>query len=118
MSKTGKCYFSQIVSPSTTHSIQHPMSKCFYLFKGNWIHCLDELAGIIQLGRKQSFVIWEPRNKTKKYNLLILYGGALPEDYCLNKNIWKLDEQIFAEYYQEKMGLFRIHVYDQPAKTG
>ena len=81
----------------------------FYLFKGDWYDRFIELIDIIENNQREKFVIWEPQDKKNDYNLIIVYGKTLPNEYCLDKRIWKTDEKIFDTFYKPKINKFNIY---------
>jgi hypothetical protein len=83
-------------------------SRHYYLFKGDWYEIFIDLLDIAQADQ-QKFLIWEPQNKTKEHNLIVLVGGALSEEYCLKKRIWKTDEDVFDTFYWNKIDKFNMH---------
>lgn len=92
-------------------------SKHFYLFKGDWCDKFIELIGIIQNNQQESFTIWEPQDKRKEYNLIIVSGTTLPDEYCLDKKIWKTDEITFDSFYKPKINQFNIYDNDKSVST-
>ena len=86
----------------------HP-EKHFYLFKGDWYDISSRLNGIMPARKEKSFAVWEPADRSKEYNLVIVYGEPLPEKYCLVNNIWKTHEQIFEAFYLPKIKDYNIH---------
>ena len=87
--------------------MNNPMSRHFYLFKGDWYDRFVELIELIH--RPNKFTIWESQNRHKGYNIAIVSGEALPSAYCLDNNFWKTDEKTFEDFYKDKPQFFNIH---------
>lgn len=83
--------------------------KHFYLFKGDWYDIFSRLNGAVPAGNEKRFAVWVPVDKSKEYNLVIVYGVPLPEKYCLVNNIWKTHQQIFEAFYLPKIKEYCIH---------
>ena len=83
------------------------ISGHFYLFKGDWYERFIELLDLVD--PQQKFTIWEPLNRHKAYNLVIISGAALPGEYCFAHNFWKTDEKTFEDFYKDKINRFNIH---------
>lgn len=88
-------------------------TKNFYLLKRDRLDSYDELLGLIESGSQKEVEIWEPLNKFKNYHLVIIHGTPLPETFCFNKKIWKTDENIFVDYYKEKISRFKVHYFNE-----
>ena len=90
--------------------MNNSICKFFYLLNGDWHKFFNDFEGTIQINKHQSLEIWEPRDKNKHHNLIIVYWEALPERYCFENNIWKMDENIFVDFYEDREEQFEIHV--------
>ena len=95
-----------------TLPMNNSSSKQFYLFKGDWYDRFIELMDLVQKNQQENFSIWEPQDKNKEYNLIIVTGRSLPEEYCFDKNIWKTDEKTFDSFYRPKIDKFNIYGND------
>ncbi len=83
--------------------------KHFYLFKGDWYETFIELIDLIERTQQEKFFIWEPHDRKKDYNIIIVYGKTLPAEYCLDKRIWKTDEKVFDTFYKPKINKYNIY---------
>ena len=88
----------------------------FYLFKKSCADVFDELLEMLQPDHQQRFAIWEPKNKAKDHNLIVVYGMPLADSYCYQRNIWKTDEDVFISFYKYKMKHFEIYSYKETAQ--
>ena len=80
----------------------------FYLFKGNGQQKFVELNDTIETDNRRQIAVWTPKDKSKKHSLIIVKGDELPQHYCLDKNIWKTDENVFECFYKQKMNTYSI----------
>jgi hypothetical protein len=77
------------------YSMNNSSPKHFYLFKRDWYEKFIELIDMIRIDQQQRFVIWEPQDRNKEHNLIILYGTTLPDSFCFVRKIWKTNEHVF-----------------------
>jgi len=89
--------------------------KHFYLFKGDWYEIFMELIDMIHIDQQQRFVIWEPQDRSKGHNLIILYGTTLPDSFCFVRGIWKTNEHIFDAFYRHNIDRFNLHSNYNPS---
>lgn len=88
------------------------MTSCplhFYLFKGNWSERFNELTEMLQPDNQQIFAIWEPKDKIRQYNLIVVYGMPLASSYCYENDIWKSDDKVFSGFYFPNKDRFTVH---------
>ena len=89
--------------------MENPSPKHFYLFKGDWYDRFIELIDIIRIEQQQRFVIWEPLDKHKEHNLIVVYGAPLSDEFCFIRRIWKTNEHIFDAFYRHQIDQFNLH---------
>lgn len=83
--------------------------KHFYLFKGDWYEIFFQLFDHIPTDNKHKFDIWEPQDKSKNHNVIVIYGSPLSTEYCHKNKIWTTHEKIFNAFYLPKMYEFNVH---------
>ncbi len=81
----------------------------YYLFKGDWYDIFFQLLDDIPSGGVQKFDIWEPIDRHKEYNVIIVYRAPLSMDFCVSHKIWKTHEKIFDAFYRTKTYEYNIH---------
>jgi hypothetical protein len=110
MQSINKDHFCRQITTATlqkSYPMSTSISQYFYLFKGDWYDLFIDLIEFVT--PQQKFTIWEPRNRAKDHNLVVVTGAALPLSYCLQKNIWTTNEQVFEDFYNQKPDQFNIH---------
>lgn len=84
----------------------------FYLYKGKKSDLYVELQEMLQPDSQQRFAIWEPKDCTKQYLLIVVFGMPLATSYCLQREIWKSDEIVFNSYFNSNRSKFMIYGRD------
>lgn len=82
----------------------------YYLFKGDWYDIFIQLLDLIPSDNQHKFDIWEPQDKSKNHNVIIIYGSPLSTEYCHKNKIWSTHEKIFEAFYFPKMHEYNIHL--------
>lgn len=108
--------FSHAFLSDTTLVLQYkfdPMCNLsvtsYYLFKGDWYDIFSLLLDDVSPGGDRKFDIWEPVDKHKEYNVIIVYGAPLSMNFCVSKKIWKSHEKVFDAFYSSKEYEYNIH---------
>lgn len=83
-------------------------SNTFYLFKGNGKQKFVELNDVLAPNNPRQIAVWTPKDKSKKHSLIVVKGDELPQHYCLDKRIWKTDEDVFECFYKQRMNNYSI----------
>src|SRR5574338_120687 len=81
----------------------------YYLFKGDWYTVFFRLLDDHSPYGDRKFDIWEPIDKHKDYNVIIVYGAPLSLSFCVNNKIWKTHEKIFDAFYGRKAYEYNVH---------
>ena len=83
-------------------------SNSFYLFKGNGQQKFLELNNAVEPNNHRQIAIWTPKDKSKKHSLIVVGGDEFPQHYCLDKSIWKTDENVFEFFFKQKINNYSI----------
>jgi hypothetical protein len=88
--------------------------RYFYLFTGNWAKKREELE--LLLTQENCFEIWEPYDRNKNINLLIVYDQPIPEMACVNKHIWRTTPSIYNVFFEQRMQEFKRSAIQYPVR--
>jgi hypothetical protein len=91
------------------YEMNNSSPKHFYLFKGGWYERFIDLMELMKIDQQQRFVIWEPQDRNKDHNLIILYGVDLPDYFCFLRQIWKTNESVFDAFYRQHIDRYNLH---------
>jgi hypothetical protein len=89
--------------------MSYPSDIFYYLFKGDWYDIFSRILDDVSPAGDRKFDIWEPIDRHKEYNVIIVYGTPLSFNFCVSNKIWKTHEKIFDAFYRKKEYEYNIH---------
>lgn len=84
-------------------------SVFYYLFKGDWYDIFSRLLDDNTTIGNRKFDIWEPLDRHKDYNVMVVYGVPLTFNFCIDNKIWKSHEKIFDTFYCKRESEYNVH---------